>query len=312
MAIRVEPKPPVALIAGPTASGKSALALTFAERNNGVIVNADSAQHYRDIPVLSAAPTADELSRVEHRLYGALDGAAPCSAADWAAMAKLEIADIHGSGRLPVLVGGTGLYLRTLLDGIAPIPAIDSEIREAVRSTSVENNLSQLEHVDPEAVGRLNPGDTTRIARALEVVLSTGNSLAQWQGRREGGIADEIDLRPVILLPPRDWLYRRCDQRFDAMIENGAVEEVSRLLSRDLSPDLPIMRAIGVPEIAGCVRGSMSIEEAATAGKQATRRYAKRQYTWFSHQPPSAWPHFTDALEDDAVASALALIEPKD
>jgi tRNA dimethylallyltransferase len=312
MAIRVEPKPPLALIAGPTASGKSALALTFSERNNGVIVNADSAQLYRDIPVLSAAPTGDELNRVEHRLYGVLDGAAPCSAADWAAMAKLEIADIQGSGRLPVLVGGTGLYLRTLLDGIAPIPAIESEIREAVRSTSVENNLSRLKHVDPEAAGRLNPGDTTRIARALEVVLSTGRTLAEWQGRREGGIADEVDLRPIILLPPRDWLYRRCDQRFDAMIENGAVEEVSRLLSRDLSPPLPIMRAIGAPEIAAYVKGSTSLQQTAAAGKQATRRYAKRQYTWFSHQPPCTWPRFTDALEGDAIALALALIKSKD
>jgi tRNA dimethylallyltransferase len=312
MAIRVELKPPVALIAGPTASGKSALALEFAERNNGAIVNADSAQLYRDIPVLSAAPTPEDLSRVEHRLYGVLDGATPCSAADWAAMAKLEIADIHGSGRLPVLVGGTGLYLRTLLDGIAPIPAIDSEIREAVRSTSVENNLSQLKHVDPEAAGRLNPGDTTRIARALEVVLSTGKTLAQWQGHREGGIAAEVDLRPAILLPPRDWLYRRCDQRFDAMIENGAVEEVSRLLSRELSPDLSIMRAIGVPEIAEYVKGSTSLQETMAAGKQATRRYAKRQYTWFSHQPPRTWPRFADALEGDAIASALALIKSKD
>jgi len=312
MAIRVEPKPPVALIAGPTASGKSALALEFAKRNDGIIVNADSAQLYRDIPILSAAPAPRDLKQVEHRLYGVLDGARPCSAADWAGMARREIDEIHGSGNLPVLVGGTGLYLRTLLNGIAPVPAIDPEIRERVRSRSVGDNLADLEKLDPAAAERLNPADTTRIARALEVVRSTGKTLAEWQEGREGGIGDRIDLRPIILLPPRDWLYRRCDERFETMIEAGADEEASALLARNLSPDLPVMRAIGVREVADYVRGSTTRDEAIAAGQQATRRYAKRQYTWFSHQPPSQWPRFSDALEGYAVASALALIETKD
>jgi tRNA dimethylallyltransferase len=312
MAIRVEPKPPVALIAGPTASGKSALAMAYAERNNGVIVNADSAQLYRDIPILSAAPSPEDLKRVEHRLYGVLDGARPCSASDWALMARGEIDDIHGLGRLPVLVGGTGLYIRTLLNGIAPIPAIDPDIREEIRSKLVADNFSQLVKLDPHAARRLNPGDTTRIARALEVVRSTGKPLAEWQEHREGGISDEIDLRPIILLPPRDWLYRRCDARFETMIEDGAPGEVSALLSRNLSPDLPVMRAIGVREVADYVRGSTSRDEAIAAGRQATRRYAKRQYTWFSHQPPSDWPRFPETLANAAVASALALIAAKD
>ena len=288
------------------------MAVEFAERNNGVIVNADSAQLYRDIPILSAAPSPEDLGRAEHRLYGILDGARPCSAADWAGMARREIADIHASGRQAVLVGGTGLYLRTLLDGIAPVPAIDPDVREAVRSTPVGANRSKLEQVDPEAAARLNPADTTRIARALEVVLSTGRTLAAWHDQREGGIDGEIDLRPLVLLPPRDWLYTRCDQRFDAMMEAGAVEEVSALLNRGLSPDLPVMRAIGVREVAHFVRGAATRDEAVAAGQQATRRYAKRQYTWFSHQPPTDWPRFTRPLEGSTLTSALALIEAKD
>ena len=246
MAIRVEPKPPVALIAGPTASGKSALAIEFAERNNGVIVNADSAQLYRDLRVLSAAPGPEDAGRVEHRLYGVLDGARPCSAADWAAMARREIAEIQDSGRLPVLVGGTGLYLRTLLDGIAPVASIDPEIREEVRSAPVEENRKRLKQLDPDASARLNPGDTTRTARALEVVLSTGKTLAEWQLDRKGGIGGEIELRALILLPSRDWLYRRCEERFKGMIGEGAIHEVRSLLHRNLSADLPVMRAIGV------------------------------------------------------------------
>ena len=288
------------------------MAVEFAERNNGVIINADSAQLYRDIPILSAAPSPEDLKRAEHRLYGVLDGARPCSAADWAAMARHEIDDIHGSGRLPVLVGGTGLYLRTLLNGIAPVPAIAPDIREQVRSNSVVDNLAQLKRLDPAAAHRLNPGDTTRVARALEVVRSTGKTLAEWQERREGGIGDEINLRPIILLPARDWLYRRCDARFETMIDGGAAEEVSALLARNLSPELPVMRAIGVREVADYVRGSTTREEAVRAGQQATRRYAKRQYTWFAHQPPANWPRFTVALKGSTIASALALIEVKD
>jgi tRNA dimethylallyltransferase len=292
--MRSNPKPPVALIAGPTASGKSALALRLAERTGGVIVNADSAQVYRDLPVLSAAPTAEERGRAEHRLYGYLDGSVPCSAADWAARAKAEIAEIHGARRLPILAGGTGLYLRTLLDGIAPVPPIDAEVRRKVRDAPVEENRAKLAELDPAAAERLNAADTSRVARALEVILSTGRTLAEWQEQREGGIAGAVALRPLVLLPPRDWLYRRCDERFAAMIENGAVAEVEALLERKLSPNLPVMRAIGVGEIAAFLDGQLSIDQAIAAGQQATRRYAKRQYTWFAHQPPPDWPRFRD------------------
>ena len=304
-------KPPLALIAGPTASGKSALALALAEAANGIIINADSAQIYRDLPVLSAAPTAEDQARAEHRLYGVRDGALPCSAADWASLARDEIARAHKLGKLPVLAGGTGLYLRTLLDGIAPVPAIEPEVRKAVRARSLEDNRAQLEGLDPLAAARLNAGDTTRIVRALEVVLSTGRTLGDWQASRAGGIAPDVELRPLLLLPPRDWLYARCDDRFAAMIEHGAVEEVKRLLARKLDASLPVMRAIGVAEIAAMLRGDITWEQMMAAGRQATRRYAKRQYTWFAHQPPADWLRFTEPLTAAALPAALALLGQK-
>ena len=295
----------MALIAGPTASGKSALALALAEPTGGVIVNADSAQIYRDLPILSAAPTADELSCAEHRLYGVRDAATPCSAADWAESARSEIADIHESGRLPILVGGTGLYLRTLLDGIAPVPRIDPEIRQSVRNAAIEDNRERLAVLDPASAERLNPADQARIGRALEVMLSTGRTLAEWQEDRVGGIAEAIDLRPLILLPPRDWLYSRCDERFATMVELGAFKEVEALLARKLNPNLPAMRAIGVREISDYLSGEATLAEAITAGQQATRRYAKRQYTWFAHQPPPAWPRFREPLDIEAALELL-------
>jgi tRNA dimethylallyltransferase len=300
--------PPLALIAGPTASGKSALALALAERTRGVIVNADSAQVYGDLPILSAAPTAEERGRAEHRLYGYLDGSVACSAADWAARAREEIAGVQASGRLPILVGGTGLYVRTLLEGIAPVPAIDSEVREQVRGATVEENRARLAKLDPAAAERLKPGDKARIARALEVGLSTGKRLAEWQEKREGGIGGDVALRAIVLLPPRDWLYARCDERFARMVEKGAVDEVKALLARKLDPELPVMRGIGVREIAACLAGEATLAETISAGQQATRRYAKRQYTWFAHQPPCDWPRFNDPLDVSSMAQALELL----
>ena len=299
----------MALIAGPTASGKSALAVSLAEQTGGVIINADSAQVYRDLPVLSAAPTAEEFARAEHRLYGFLEGSIPCSAADWAERARAEIADVHAQGQLPILAGGTGLYLRILLDGIAPVPPIDPQIRSEVRRTTVESNLHQLKQLDAEAATRLKATDTTRIARALEVVRSTGRTLAQWQEKREGGIGVDVELQPLLLLPPRDWLYQRCDERFARMVELGAVDEVKTLLARDLNPNLPIMRAIGVREIGAYLAGDLTLEQAIAAGQQATRRYVKRQYTWFAHQPPAEWPRFREPLEEATSGGALELLK---
>jgi tRNA dimethylallyltransferase len=298
--------PPLAIIAGPTASGKSALAMALARRTGGVIVNCDASQLYREIPITSAAPTAADRVAAPHRAYGAYSVTTPCSAAAYATLAKAEIAAVHADGRLPILVGGTGLYLRTLLDGIAPVPPIDPAIRADIRSRPVDENRAALERLDPAAAARLDPKDTARIARALEVVKSTGRTLADWQARKEGGIASAVALQPLILLPPRDWLYQRIDRRFEAIFD-AATEEVRALL--DLDPMLPAMRAIGVPEIAALLQGDLTREQAIAAGQQATRRYAKRQYTWFAHQPPADWPRFDEPLDSPgALDRALALL----
>lgn len=290
----------MALIAGPTASGKSALALAIAERHRGTVINADSAQVYRDLRVLSARPSREEEARAPHRLFGHVDGAEDHNAARWASEARAEIAAAHDAGRLPILVGGTGLYLRTLLDGIAPVPDIDPAIRAEVRALTVGEAHAALTIADPAAAARLNPTDTTRIARALEVVRSTGRTLADWQATRIGGIGGDIALLPTILLPPRDWLHQRCDRRLAMMFEEGAVEEVRALLDRsDVAPDAPVMRAIGVREIATMLDGEIDRETALDAARTATRQYAKRQYTWFRNQPPADWPRTQETQTDN-------------
>jgi tRNA dimethylallyltransferase len=288
-------KPPLALIAGPTASGKSDLAVRAAltvqaAGGRAVVINADSAQVYADLAVLSARPTEAEMQGVPHRLFGAWDGAQGCSAADWANAARAEVAAAHAAGALPILVGGTGLYIRTLLDGIAPVPPIDPDVRTEVRALPVAEAYAALAAEDPARAAVLAPADAARIARALEVVRSTGRPLAAWQAETVGGIGHAISLRPLILTPERAWLYERCDRRFAQMWANGAVAEVEALLARQLDPALPVMRAIGVPEIAAYRAETCTKAEAIAAGSQATRRYAKRQYTWLRHQPPAAWP----------------------
>ena len=285
---------PLALIAGPTASGKSAVALDLAKAmdksgRTGVIINADSMQVYADIPVLSAAPSEAEMGQAEHRLYGAWDGKDACSAADWAAKAKAEIEDCHENGYVPILVGGTGMYLKVLIEGIAPIPDIDPEVREVVRTMDIKTAYAALEIEDPLRAAELEPGDSQRIARALEVKRSTGVTLSDWQEAKTGGIGDVVDLHAVVLMPERQWVYDRCDTRFAKMMEFGAVEEVEALLTRKLSPDRPVMRAIGVPEIAAFLRDEMSMDEAIAAGAQSTRQYAKRQFTWLRNQCPEEW-----------------------
>ncbi|WP_448657382.1 tRNA (adenosine(37)-N6)-dimethylallyltransferase MiaA [Sphingomonas sp. CJ99] len=282
--------PRVALIAGPTASGKSAIALELARRHDGVVINADASQVYADLRILSARPTEAEEAQAPHRLFGHVDGADAYSAAHYAADARAAIDAALAEDRLPILVGGTGLYLRTLLDGIAPVPEIDPAIRVQVRALPVAEAHHQLQAVDPAAAAWLNPGDTTRVARALEVKLSTGRTLAEWQAQREGGISERIALTAAILLPDRNWLTQRCDARLTAMFDGGAMAEVRALLSRHLPPDLPVMRAIGVPEIAAMLAGDITRAEALDRAMLATRQYAKRQYTWFRNQPPSDWP----------------------
>jgi tRNA dimethylallyltransferase len=247
-------------------------------------------QVYADIPVLSAAPSKIDLKHCEHRLYGAWDGAEACSAANWAARAKAEIEEAHDAGKTPILVGGTGMYLKVLIEGIAPIPEIEPEVREQVRSMETADAYAALQIEDPLRADNLEPGDSQRIARALEVKRSTGVTLADWQQAKSGGISEEVTLHPIVLMPERQWVYDRCDARFEQMLENGAIEEVEALLERDLSPDLPVMRAIGVPEITQLIGGEITREEAISAGGQSTRQYAKRQFTWLRNQCPPEWP----------------------
>ena len=280
----------MALIAGPTASGKSALAIELAERIGGTVINADASQVYRDLRILSARPSPDEEARVPHRLFGYIDAAESCSAARWASDAKAVVKAAHAAGSVPVLVGGTGLYLRTLLDGIAPVPPIDADVRTAVRALPVAEAHAALAIEDPRAAARLAPADTARVARALEVVRATGRTLAEWQRRQEGGIGDDVDLRALVLLPDREELMRRCDRRLDAMFDDGGIAEAAALLARDDVPAAaPALCAIGVPEIAALLRGTATRDEALAAAQLATRRYAKRQYTWFRNQPPAGW-----------------------
>ncbi len=288
----------MALIAGPTASGKTALALHLAKSHDIVIINADSAQVYSDLPVLSAQPTAAEQASVPHRLFGYLDGATACSAAQWARDAKAEIAAAHEAGCLPVLVGGTGLYLRTLLDGIAPVPDIDQTIRADIRALPVAEAYVRLQKQDAVMAAGLGPTDSSRIARALEVIEGTGRSIAEWRKQKSGGIAVLVKLHPLLLLPPREWLYERCDMRLDAMMESGAIGEVEALLMRGLPADAPIMRAIGVREIAAMLTGAILRDDAITHAKIATRQFAKRQFTWFRNQSPPTWPRWEKILND--------------
>ena len=268
---------------------------------DALVVNADASQVYADLAILSARPSREEMEGVPHHLFGHIDGSQAHNAARWSDEARGVISHAHAAGKVPILVGGTGLYLRTLLYGIAPVPKIDPEIRDAVRALPVVEAHAALAKADPEAAARLNPADTTRVARALEVVRSTGRTLAAWQEAREGGIAGTIALAPLILLPPRDWLRDRCDQRLATMFDRGAIGEVEALLRRNLDPALPVMRAIGVPQIAACLRGEIGRADALEQAQAATRQYAKRQYTWFRHQFPADWPRHVESLNNDDV-----------
>lgn len=266
-----------------------------------MVINADSAQVYADLRILSARPSDAEMEGVEHRLFGAWDGTEACSAAAWAARAKSEIEDCHAADAVPILVGGTGLYLRVLLEGIAPIPPIDPDVRAMVRALPDDGAYKLLQIEDPLRAAELAPADRQRIARALEVKRSTGVTLADWQLAKAGGIGDDIDLHPLVLMPDRTWLYERCDLRFAAMLQAGAVAEVEALLARGLDPDLPVMRAIGVPEIAAFLADQLTREAMIAAGQQATRNYAKRQFTWFRRQVPEDWARANIEHESETV-----------
>ncbi|QDZ07380.1 tRNA (adenosine(37)-N6)-dimethylallyltransferase MiaA [Sphingomonas panacisoli] len=306
--------PKVALIAGPTASGKSAIALMLAERHGGTIINADSAQVYRDLRIVTARPSTVEEARAPHRLFGHVDAAdTGYSAARWASEAREAIDEAIAANILPILVGGTGLYMRTLIDGIAPVPAIDPTIRAEIRAMPTPDAYAELQAADPAQAAKLNATDTTRIARALEVVRSTGRSIASWREQRVGGIGGRVDLAPLILLPPREWLNERIDRRFAAMVDEGAMTEVAALVAREDVPlDAPIRRAIGLPELAAASLGAITVSEAIERASLATRQYAKRQYTWFRNQPPADWKR-ADGVPDPALLTErLAIGAPSD
>ena len=276
------------LIAGPTASGKSALAGAIAERCGGTVINADSMQVYRDLRVLSARPDAADEAIVPHRLYGHVDGAVNHSAARYARDVAPLLAELAGAGSLPVLVGGTGLYFKALTEGLSPMPPVPDDVRSAFRAR-VEGRdtallYAELVERDPEMAGRLRPSDRLRIMRALEVVLATGRSLASFQGERQPGPLAEGRLLRLFVMPEREEVRTRIDRRFETMMAQGALDEVAALRQRGLDPLLPVMRAHGVPGLIAHFDGKISLAEAVARGQADTRAYAKRQVTWFRHQ----------------------------
>ncbi|MCK0208055.1 tRNA (adenosine(37)-N6)-dimethylallyltransferase MiaA [Starkeya koreensis] len=275
------------LIAGPTASGKSALALELAERSGGVVINADSMQVYADLRVLSARPTPAEEARAPHRLYGHVDGGEEYSVAHWLEDARRALAEVEAQGRLPIFIGGTGLYFKALTQGLSPMPAIPAEVRARVRALSEDAPAlhARLAALDPETAARLRPSDTQRLMRALEVFEATGRPLARWQAERAGPpvLPGEEAVR-LFLATDRTRLRQRIAERFHAMMDQGALEEARALLARGLPADRTILKAHGVPWFARYLAGEITREEAIEGGILDTRRYAKRQDTWFRHQ----------------------------
>lgn len=278
------------LIAGPTASGKSALALELAQKAGGAVINTDSMQVYRDLRVLTARPSLAEEAAVPHRLYGCVDAAVNYSAGHYVRDAKEVLDEVRRGGGLPIFIGGTGLYFKALTRGLSAVPPVPDEVREAVRlrldRDGVEALHAELARRDAAAAARLNVRDRTRIARALEVIEATGRPLAEWHAETTPPLLPEGSYRALFIAPEREALYARIDARFDAMLADGALEEVARLAARGLDPLLPAMKAHGVPALIRHLRGEITREEAAMIGKADTRHYAKRQFTWFRHQLP--------------------------
>ncbi|MBI5121761.1 MAG: tRNA (adenosine(37)-N6)-dimethylallyltransferase MiaA [Rhodospirillales bacterium] len=274
----------VLVIAGPTASGKSALAMLAADAFGGVVVNADAIQMYRDLSILSARPSDADQAYVPHRLYGVLTSDEVCSAAQWAKLAAAEISAIHGKGLLPILTGGSGLYLKALIEGLAPMPDLPEPIRQAARDLAQEIGAfalhARLSRADPVMAARLRPTDTQRVTRAWEVIQATGRSLADWQGGR--GTPFPARFISLFVMPERAALYQACDARFLAMLKAGAWDE-ARVFQNAPAPS-PILRALGLRELIRCLKGEISQNQAVELAQAATRHYAKRQVTWFRHQ----------------------------
>ncbi|PCJ31091.1 MAG: tRNA (adenosine(37)-N6)-dimethylallyltransferase MiaA [Alphaproteobacteria bacterium] len=282
----------IILLAGPTASGKSAMALNWAKDYGGEIVNADSMQVYGELSHLTARPTAEEEALCPHHLYGTLKGDTPCSAELWRDMARAVIEDIWQRGAVPIVVGGTGLYFKSLIQGLSAVPEIDPEIRQEIRASVAGDGAAagheRLKQVDPVMADILPPGDTQRVCRALEVMLSTGKSLKYWQDiPPTGGLdtCDDVTIEQNVIVMDRARLYERCNRRFHIMIEEGnALAEVRDLLALNYAPALPVMKSLGVPQITRYLREEISLEEAINLSQIATRQFAKRQMTWFRNQ----------------------------
>ena len=294
-------KAEVILIAGPTASGKSALALALAQRRGGIIINADSMQVYRDLRIITARPTAAEEEQAPHRLYGHIDAADNYSVGRWCREAGAALAAARHDARPAIIVGGTGLYFNALTRGLAAVPPVPAATRAEVRARLAREGApalhAELSRRDPEAAARLMPGDRTRVTRALEVVLATGRSLKAWQEGEAPPVLDISRVAKIFLMPERAELLRRIDARFDAMIAAGALEEVRTLAARHLDPELPAMKAHGVPWLIRHLDDELTLAQAAEEAKRDTRQYTKRQATWFRNQLPQfAWVEPENAL----------------
>jgi len=290
------------LIAGPTASGKSALALELAARTGGVIINTDSMQVYRDLSIITARPTVEEEARVPHRLYGHVDASINFSAGSWVTDAATALTDARAQNRLPIFVGGSGLYFKALTRGLSAVPPIPADVRESVRARLAQNGVealhAELGARDPASAERLKPRDRTRIARALEVIEATGRSLTDWHSEGLPALLPSSEFDALFLAPEREQLYARIDARFAAMLSAGALDEVARLASRRLDPLLPAMKAHGVPALIRHLNGEITLDEATEIGRADTRHYAKRQFTWFRHQLPEfEWVRPVEARE---------------
>ncbi len=275
---------PTILIAGPTASGKSALALALAQKHDGVVINADSMQVYRDLRILTARPTPEDEALLPHRLFGMVDGAKAFSVGHWLEAVGGAITGAHGAGRTAIVVGGTGLYFKALLDGLSPMPDVPDDVRAHWRLQGELLSGPELHALlakrDPLMAERLRPSDSQRLVRALEVVEATGRSLADWQSEPGQPLIDAVQARCLVVDPPRDDVYQRIEVRFERMIEAGALGEVAVLRDRQLSGVLPVMRALGVPALLSHLDGACALETAIERCKTETRRYAKRQFTW--------------------------------
>jgi tRNA dimethylallyltransferase len=297
------------LIAGPTASGKSALALAVAQRFGGVIVNADSMQVYRDLRIITARPSADDEARVPHELYGHVDAAENYSVGHWCRDVAAAVSDIQASGGLPILVGGTGLYFKTLASGLAAVPPIPPGIRQDVRDRLANDGIAslyaELMQLDPHAAHRLMPNDRSRISRALEVFKATGRSLADWHREGMPPPFDTNGAVKIFLKTDREQLVKRIEARFGVMLQTGVVEEVRTLAARQLDPLLPAMKAHGVPWLIRHLKGETTLEQASAGAVMDTRRYAKRQLTWFRNQLPD-WPWVEPEGAESIIAEGLS------